>query len=368
MKSNAVIFANGLRKRMILETGGQESLNQNFSYFIGLDAWLKPWDYNRNFEDKIIDKEHFFEFINLKQLDSFLTERNIKNVMLVGFAGSILWRILPLIRLISKYQITYFYFDNRIDLNKRLKSFASTSPNKHEFTLKQKVTRSLIPFLYRKFFGLRKPKANLLSHDVFLPLSNASTNISIPHREVYRLLYEPAPSNNQDYILYLYTATVRRYENKEDVINMMKIVRRNLSKLQEKYDRKVIVSLHPNNSDFEYEYFNQHFETYKVGSAGLARNAYFIVTHYSIAINFGYVINKPFILAKVEDGIFRNNIVDEWAQLHNLPILTFTADKELPINEKPRVPSNKHVSKLLNIGNYDARRYEEIIAEVLKSK
>ncbi|MGY6560078.1 MAG: hypothetical protein ACXIT9_12435 [Nitritalea sp.] len=365
--SNLVIFANGLRKRMINESGGQESLNQNFTYFIGFDAWLKPWDYHRDFQDKLIDNQYFLEFTNLDQFRLFLNSKNINCIMIVGLAGSVLWRVLPLLRLISDFKIHYFYFDNRIDLNKKLISVTSKRSVSYRDSVKNILSYNVIPCLYRFIFRVRKSKGCLISHNVYLPYVAKTSHIFIPHREVYRLLYELSPSSNDDYILYLYTATVRIYSSREEVLKMMEIVKDNLLVIQKIYNKKVIVSLHPNNSEYEQKFFSKFFETYNVGSAGLARNAYFIISHYSIAINFGYVINKPFILAKVDDGNFKNNIVDDWAELHHLPVVMFKANPSSLIKLSPSVPTNLHVRKILNLENFDTRRYEKIISDFIKS-
>jgi hypothetical protein len=366
MKNNAVLFANGVRQRIIIESGGIESLRQNFLYFIGFDSWLKPWDYNRKFEDKIIDNNEFFEFYNIDNLHAFLSQNRIENIMLVGIYGSILWRILPLLRLFSKLNIEYFYFDNRIDLNKALNNIYNKS-SLREDSFKKIVTRRTIPLIYFNFFRLKRPKYSLISHNVFLPFFKSDKVKLIPHRELYRLQFEEIDCSHKDYILYLYTHTIKIYNCDADLINFLKIIKSNLNKFQFVYRKTVIVSLHPNSSSFEFDFFSNEFATFRKGSAALSRNASFIIAHYTMGINFGYVINKPFYLAQVDDGIFPNHIVKEWALLHNLPLLTFKEDQELVINEGPRIPSNKNVSTLLNIGNYDNRRYEEIIAEVLES-
>lgn len=362
--ANIIIFANGLRERIIRETGGFEVLNSFFDVFIGADKMLKPHDWQLNFQDKLESNAKNYHLENINELKDICAINSINKALLVGFGGSKYREYLKILRILSKNNISYYYFDNRIDLNKRLLRFY----NKTDIPLKQRLVsipfRKLYSFAYQKVFGVSSPVKAFLSHKVNLEYLTDDCIHLILHREHHRCLFEEkhVALPFKKYIIYVATTTVRGYTHVER-LEMLSIIKKSLKKIEKEYGLPVLVALHPNYVQIEKDTLSKYFTVIDKNTAAYCREAEFILTHHSISINFGYMLSKPVLLAEIKHNSFNNYLTRKWAEIHNLPITTFGSVPFKKIN--PAIPSSEYAQEIMSTSNADTRTYYNIFKEYI---
>ena len=359
-KINAVFFANGMRKRMLDETGGKENLEKVFKLFIGVDKLCKPWDYHREFDDKIIDGQKFFEVLDIKDLKKILSEHNIQYALLVGFAGALYKKSTKIIWELSKRNIQYGYFENRTDLNKIIGIKKTKS-----FTIRALAAR-VLKNIYVGFFRffISSPKHLFTSYSKKLLFLNKSTKlIPIPHREVFIAKKQPEINPGYRYFVYLHQP-IRQYYDKETSERIFELIQQSISAIARKTAFKPIVCLHPNTKEDELDYFKQHFFSKKGKTASFCRNAEFLLGHSSISVNYGYIFKKPAALLDLEHFKYRNARVKKMAEIHQLPIVKIQGEK-LSYFE-PVLPSNKKIHSIIGKKFDSGFRYEEIIGKAIQ--
>lgn len=360
-KKNIILFANGMRKRMLDETGGMENLAKVFSVFVGVDKICKPWDFNRAFDDKVIDNKQCFEVNDLLGLTKILNENNVKYALLVGFAGALYRKNTKIIRELSKRNIQYGYFENRADLNKIIGKKKNKSISIR--TLAGKVLKNIYVGLFR--FSVYPPKHLFTSYSKKLLFVNKTTKlISIPHREVYIARNQPEINPGFRYFVYLHQP-ISQYFDIDVSAKIFELIQQSLIALSQKTGFRPIICLHPNTKEDELDFFKKHFFTEKGKTASYCGNAEFLLGHYSISVNYGYIFRKPIVLLELGHSEYRNARVKEIAETHRLPVISLHGEK-LNFFE-PVLPSNEKIHSIIGKEFKPGYRYEVVIEEAMQA-
>jgi hypothetical protein len=304
LRNRAIFFCNGFRKRIVSETADIEEIRNFFDKIVDISALTKPWELGR-FED-LINEKHT-EIDSWERLEGLLEVEEFDFVLVVGLMGSCGKNILA--RSLQKHKVKWGILENR-----------SSYTN---YFLKSNIER---------FF--RRLKNRFQNYNVFPdvifsnnPMSLSTTSIfkrpkfiKINHRDYYHLSSD-FDYVGGDYFVFLdqalpfhYSVDLsgdRSFYDKDKTKKYYETLNHYLLKVSEVKGLKVCVCLHPNTPSWCLSFFCKDFILKKRVSGIYAKNAKFLVTHFSSATSFGYILNKHMYLLdfpQIMPKLARSNI------------------------------------------------------------
>ena len=360
-KNNIILFANGLRERILLETGGIIDLSELFHFFIGVDTLIKPWESKMNFKDKKINSSIFIEISSIDELKKFLSLNKVKYALLVGFIGADFRNHMKILQVLNRYNIKYGYFENRSDLNKIIQEPIIVKKNIIE------SLRKIYPKLLKKYYYYTIPPALhfFSSFEKSIGRMNESTKkISIPHREVYFAKKAPLVNEPSAFFIYLHQP-IDLYIKSENVIQTIyETIKYSLNIIEVTYGLKAIICCHPNISQREFDFFSSHFKSVLFSTPSYMRNCDFFLAHTSISVNYAYIFQKKGALAIMDQDVYNeNHRIFAMSKLHKLDVWKF-GEKKVDIGHLVS-PSNERIKPILETKNNLEKRYIDILREVI---
>ncbi|MEE4295531.1 MAG: hypothetical protein V2J20_02810 [Wenzhouxiangella sp.] len=83
----AVVFCNGVRQRMIDESGGLETLSSIFDVFVDVSAFAKPWEFEQSYDDRV-KPESTVTLRDPEVARAFFAKERFDYVLVVGLEWS----------------------------------------------------------------------------------------------------------------------------------------------------------------------------------------------------------------------------------------------------------------------------------------
>lgn len=86
-EQRAVLFCNGLRQRMLEESGGLAALSEVFDCFIDTSAFSKPWEHRQSYGDRV-SLENSVALQSIEEAEAFFANTRFSYVLFVGLEWS----------------------------------------------------------------------------------------------------------------------------------------------------------------------------------------------------------------------------------------------------------------------------------------
>ncbi len=304
-----VVFCNGLRERIVQESGGLSELLRIFDCLIDASALMKPWECGRYTD--YIETTNSYVVKDLEQFRAIILEKKLTHVLIIGLAGSV--AITEIARLIQNAGIKWGYLENRGDYAKSFDLYNSKNSNLNRFFKKTLgVIKNNIKYLgVRPGFVL----TNTTRDGVLCGLGSRPKIFYVNYRDYYcksnKKLEEDIP-----YFIFLDQALPFHFSIfgknlKEDAgfydqtlaREYVELLVSYLNSLSAETGLRPIMCFHPNSPEWYEKMFPSNIKVVKYQTGDLAQNAKFMVSHFSNSLSYSYIFKKKVILLDIPGRI-----------------------------------------------------------------
>lgn len=308
-------------------------IRDEFEYFISKGYCVKYLDISKPFKKKDVNtpcpeelKQHVIFFDTKKEFSKFLSGHKKDTIIVsdVGYLSNSAWMFLE----IFKNKIPYILFENAVLPRIKVKTAGHQVKVGFLKFLKrlnyQKIYQKPVELFYYYYalairqhaemiitakHKLSSGKKILLGPNTDLRFSVSLDYIRAKNIDNEDIVGEPYavfvdqyfihhPDFKTNHIVHFFTA--QEYYGE---------LNRFLSDFSSKTGLKVVIAAHPRRINEENNDFNPDFELYYNKTAQLVKHAQIALIHFSTAINFSVIFNKPFLL--LNSNYFKNSSVGE---------------------------------------------------------
>lgn len=294
----AALFANGVRERILHETGGRQEVFDYFDFVVDMSRLMKPWESQAGYEDFVQHEMKLHSIGELRELEVFLRNTKIKYALLVG--ADYAKHLTEVTQILRENRARWGYLYNRGDF----RSFITFGLGYRLRLMLKSVRNSLQldPCAYARHYF-----SNFFHPGKFVGVSLLTRKVKINYRDYYFLQDAPAPpDHDRDYSVFLDQSPPmydrEYYQNTEVVEEYYRHLNEYLSHVSATYSTDIVVCLHPNAPEKLRTYFDPAFRVVRNATASYAKHAKLLVTHYSLAVSFGIMLRKPIVCVSFSDA------------------------------------------------------------------
>lgn len=352
--------------------------------YLDISHLLKKKQFVTNYREDL--KQHILYFSTQKEFNSFIGEKKDRSVIItdVGLLANSAWMYLP----IFKNRIPYILFENSVlpKIKSTTKSEVASSGLKRVSLAKvlNKPTQLGQLFLAKRTINYpnliisSKPKLSSEKRSLCSKLTTIKKVASLDYfaaeeTVLNSLIDEPYvvfidqyfvhhPDFKSNHIIDSFTA-----EQYYTELNNYLIAYENNNKI------KVIVACHPRRSKEQESDFDKRFSLVYNQTANLVKFADLVLVHFSTAINYAVIFNKPFIL--LSSNLFTGgNIIPKiqmfatYFEKECINISDITSDMKIATNINTHVDTNtykKYYEMFVNPQNSVNKTFRKLITEEL---
>lgn len=294
----AVVFANGVRERMLSESGGSEVLSELFETFVDVSPFAKPWEWKSRYDDRVAG-EHVLRLDTAEDARIFFDKRAFDYVLVVGLEWSEQRRALVDAVSGSDWGILFVRGDMR-DL----------SNGRRYDTQGILGLRQRLRHWQRRKKTTAKPPRHLFTNELgafdFPEVTPQTDIIPVNHNDADSL-YKAVAIDGPQVIAFLDQAVTHTFADNDSVAEERffdtqkaaayhAAVNACLSDLSNKTGHPVAVCLHPNAPSAYAEAFDPAFRIVRGDTPGVLQNAALALTHNSMTTGFCHLLSVPTLL------------------------------------------------------------------------
>jgi hypothetical protein len=355
-------------------------IRDEFDYFISKGYNVMYLDISTLLKKKKLDIQtppelvkYVTKFASKKAFSTFLKQNSNSSLIVtdVGLLLNSAWMYLA----IFGANIPYVVFENAVLPNMRKKA----TLNDHKQKLTKIISRfnakkitdkpiELLQFIITKIRS-KPPKLAITSRPVMTSemktLCSKTTPIKYSVSLDYVLSTQPQPNVeiNEEYAVFIDQYFVHHpdFKTKHIIHNFTageyySELNKFLSNFSNQTKLKVVIASHPRRSDAHKNDFSPTFELYYNKTAALINGAKVVLLHFSTALNFVVLYNKPFIL--LDSTLFAKSNIQ-----HKIEMFAVYFNK-LPLNMTQ--PFASDAEQLENMLKVDSERYSSFIDRFIK--
>ncbi|MCU4654172.1 hypothetical protein N8I71_15105 [Roseibacterium sp. SDUM158016] len=342
----AVVFCNGVRQRMIDESGGLDALSPIFDVFIDVSAFAKPWEYEQSYEDRVTP-ETTVSLRTPEEAHSYFAAERFDYVLVVGLewskaraelvasigATARAWGILfvrgdlrDLFRG-RQYDDRWFNLPRRALRRKRAHLPKGIPPATHYFSNETK--------------GFEFPEV----------VPGVTHTVPVNHID-WHYLARAEPAEGPPALVFLDQAVTftfadapnnlhaERFFDAELQAAHLDLVNDYLRRLRDQTGLPVVVCLHPNWPSSAPSPYDATFTSVRKQTVNWLMNCRLAVTHTSMATGFCHLLNVPTVLLDLPRNLMPDEVyfdLRKKAKAERLPVHRWPA-AHLPTERVP--PAN----------------------------
>lgn len=372
-------------------------IRDEFEYFISQGFNVKYLDISHLLKKKKLEttcteslKRHVITFLKQKDFNEFLMDNKVNSLVVtdIGLLSNSAWMFLA----IFKSGIEYVLFENTVLPKIKIKK--AIGSNKviflkifKRFNYKKLYKKPIEIFnYYRAIIALKPAKMIITSKQKLRAKKRILIGVSTVMKYSMSIDYKVAqdvksesivnepyavfvdqyfihhPDFKTNHIVHSFTANEYYVELNKFLVNF-----------SQQTGLKVVIAAHPRRSEEKKKDFNSSFDLYYNKTADLIKNSKIVLVHFSTAINFAVIFNKPFVL--LNSSLFKNSSVYEHLMMLSIffgkePVVMGSINSELPLKELLFINENKYQEYLdLYIKHPRANNetFKDMILENIKS-
>lgn len=287
----AILFANGVRERILRETGGHEPIFEYFDYVLDASRLMKPWESKAGFDDFVHNDTKLHSFSQLDQLDLFLNSKEVTYLLLVG--ADYAKHLVEVTENLRTHRVRWGYLYNR-------GNFLGFAESRGGWRMRPLLRIGANSFVRDPCGYARHYFSNVFNPGKFVGISAFTRRVKINYRDYYFLQETPSRPNRDDpYLVFLDQSLPvyfqGYYDNETVVEEYYQHLNEYLAQISREYCAPVVVCLHPNAAARYREYFDSSFRVVGNATAAYVRKAKMIVTHYSLSVSYAVMLRKPVV-------------------------------------------------------------------------